>query len=143
MPLNITVLSGMIFYLFTIVSILQHIFRGRKITADTVYGAMSVYLLLGITWAFAYSLVELNFPGSFKGLHGDLSLEGGERFDFIYYSFVTLTTLGYGDITPLSSQARSLSILQAVTGVLFTATLVARLVAGLGSPSRNKDADAA
>jgi len=93
---------------------------------------MSTYLLIGVTWSFFYAMVEISSPGAFNfGLlaaqAGDSAARGALHF-FTYYSLVTLSTLGYGDITPLSPFARSLSALEAITGQLFIAITIARLV---------------
>ncbi len=123
--------SAVAFYGFTTTVVLAHVLRQKTITADTIYGALSVYLLLGITWAFAFAAVDDLSPGSF---FIDIAYDTDgvlERVDFFYYSFVTLTTLGYGDILPLTAQARMLAALEAVCGVLFTATLIASLMGRL------------
>jgi hypothetical protein len=123
---------GLFFALITVV-ILRHILRVQEVTFDTILGAICAYLVLGMVWTMAYSLIELFTPGSF--LHGGESValgfsgsEGPVVSNFIYYSFVTLTTLGYGDITPNSSPAAALSSLEAVTGQLYLAILIARFV---------------
>ncbi len=118
-----------LFYAFTALVGLSRVLGERRITTDTIYGAVSVYLLMGLTWATAYGLVESISPGSFSGIHPD----GAFTFPaFIYYSFVTLATLGYGDITPVTDQARSLAVLETVSGTLYIAVLIARLVAAAG-----------
>ncbi len=88
-----------------------------------LYGGISVYLLLGIIWAALYREMEILSPGSFAGPDDSLGFS-----NFIYFSYVTLTTLGYGDILPVTQKARSLAILEAITGVVFLGTLIARLV---------------
>ena len=83
-------------------------------------------------WTYAYSVVSILVPGSFTVMGGDvgaLRLGGKDSLDAIYYSFVTMTTLGYGDVAPVSAPARALAVLQALTGQLYLAVLVARLVA--------------
>lgn len=123
---------GLFFSLITVV-ILRHILSVREVTSDTILGAICAYLVLGMVWTMVYSLVELFTPGSF--LHGGESIAVGLSgshepaiSNFIYYSFVTLTTLGYGDITPNSSPAAALSSLEAVIGQLYLAILIARFV---------------
>lgn len=76
-------------------------------------------------WAFVYSLMESIHPGSFSIAEGQIN---AGRSLYVYYSFVTLTTLGYGDITPMTAPANSISILEAIIGKLFLAILIARLV---------------
>lgn len=125
---NRTIFMSMLFFVFVTVTILEHILRSREVTADTLYAAVCVYLLLGIMWASIYGVLEYITPGSvFTGKDGDISGPVSSNL-LIYYSFTTLTTLGFGDITSLTPQARIISILEAITGQLFIAFLVARLV---------------
>jgi hypothetical protein len=112
-----------------VVRLYTSIIRGSRINGDTVMGAICVYLLIGYTWAYLYALVELVEPGSF-GFPAYAQPGPGTppEFTFGYYSFVTLTTLGYGDITPITPRARTLSWLEAVAGVSYMATVIAFLV---------------
>jgi len=123
---------SVLFLGFTIVIILKYLFREKRITADIIMGAICVYFLMGLMWAMGYSLLEMFEPGSFQIPPGmDIAGPG-----FGYYSYVTLTTLGYGDITPISRPAQSLSTLEAAMGQLYLAVLVARLVGVHISQSR-------
>lgn len=114
---------GTFFLAFTTFIILSYLFREDEITGDMIMGAICVYFLFGLIWAFAFSILEMTHPGSFR-------MSGGitGRTAFTYYSYVTLTTLGYGDITPISTPARSFALLEAMIGQLYLAVLVARLV---------------
>ncbi|MCK9318377.1 MAG: ion channel [Methanoculleus sp.] len=125
-----------LFYAFTAIICLKRVISARRVTSDTISGAVSVYLLMGLTWATAYSLVESITPGSFTTGHPDSAFTFPA---FIYYSFVTLATLGYGDITPLTDQARSLAVLETVSGTLYIAVLIARLVAAAGWPTESDE----
>ena len=100
-------------------------FTGR-VDGNKIIGAICIYFLLGIVWAFGYLLVEQLYPGSIHGLdhdHWQANLE-----DMIYYSLVTLTTLGYGDITPAQPIARFMAYMESVTGIFYTTVLVASLI---------------
>ena len=113
-----------IFFGITLVSLLIHIRRAEEVTADLIMGAASTYFLLGLLWAFIFFFIETFSPGSFR-------LEGSAadmESQLIYYSFVTLTTVGYGDVTAASMIARSYSVLEAVIGQLYLTVLVAGLV---------------
>jgi len=126
------------FYCFTTLTILAHVLRGSTISDDELYGAISVYLLLGFTFASGYLLMESIQPGTFT-VDADHDPDGVVNWsDLLYFSFVTLTTLGYGDMAPVTSQARSLCLLEALLGPLYIAVLIARLVgsASRGSGSR-------
>lgn len=97
-----------------------------RITPNILIGAVSVYLLLGIGFAVLNMLLELLLPGSFKGL--DTDGDGSTGLDMIYYSFVTMTTLGYGDVVPVRPLARATAYIGAVVGQFYIAVLVAGLV---------------
>ena len=116
-----------IFTLGTLVAlcyvVLALVLRSGPITTRRIEGAIAVYLLLGFTWAHAYELVVLWHPGAFTG-----AVEGRGSLPWTYYSFVTLTTMGYGDIMPVHPLARALAVLEALTGQLYLAIMLARLV---------------
>ena len=127
-------LFGVLFLGFTVVVVLHHVFTTDRVTIDTIAAALCVYLLLGVLWALVYSAMELLSPGSFIILSGggeDESIGFGGKGTVIalYYSFVTMTTLGYGDIVPNSSPARMFAAMEAIMGQVYLAVLVARLVA--------------
>lgn len=123
-----------LFFSVTMVTILGYVLEFKKVTADKIYGAICVYLLIGIIWALFYTALEISTPGAFQVIHGmpvTYNDELAYRYyfvNFIYYSFVTLSTLGFGDITPLNSISRVFSSMEAVIGQLYTAVLIARLV---------------
>lgn len=119
------VVFGILFIGYTAVSIFIFILHAREVTRHVIFAAVSVYLLMGLLWSLIYGALELLNPDSFKSIAQ--GFKAGQSF-FLYFSFVTLTTLGYGDIVPVSPQARSLSVLEAVVGQLYLAVLVARLV---------------
>lgn len=112
---------GAAFIMFLVVNVVSRILHERKIDANILCGAISAYLLLGLLWSILYAVIEYAAPGSFSHIHS-------HWFDFLYYSFTVLTTLGFGDIVPLSTLAKSFSMLEAITGTLFVAVLIARLV---------------
>lgn len=118
-------LCWMGFLAYTGIIILGHVLRQREVTRDLVAGSLCVYILLGLSWAFAYALLEFLHPGSF---HMPAQDQGYSLFDMLYYSLVTLTTVGYGDISPVTHPARGLSTAEAVVGQFYLTVLVARLV---------------
>lgn len=113
------------------------IWAGDELSSNRIVGAICVYLLLGTLWAFLYTVVELAAPGSFAGI-GEFGVADWES-DFVYFSFITLTTLGYGDITPVSGTARVLVYAQAVFGVFYIAVLVSSLVSIHLAANQGKD----
>ncbi len=104
---------------------LAQVFRSGPVTSYRVQGAIAVYLLFGVGWAHAYHLTNLLNPGSFNSTAGGMT----SVVDWAYYSYITLSTVGYGDITPVRPIARMLSTGEALTGQLYLAVLIARLVA--------------
>ena len=113
-----------VFTAYATIMILSYVFSEKKITAEVIFAAISGFFMIGLMWAFIFSALEFILPGSFQ-----YPQVGGDRLtSATYYSFVTLTTLGYGDITPVSAPARSFSLLEAVTGQLYIAILIAGLV---------------
>ena len=118
-----------------LVVVLGQTFRQGPVTSHRILGGIAAYLLLGVVWAEAYTLVETLHPGSFSGA---VDVAGGPRV-LIYFSFVTLCTVGYGDIVPVHPAARSLAMLEAVTGPLYIAILLARLVSLAVTPGPGAD----
>lgn len=123
-------LIGALFLFLVANTILRTVLRQPRVTADAIYGAVSVYLLLGLIFAFGFSFLYAMDPSALamvseppRGLDSVHQLS-----TFVYYSFVTLTTLGYGDVTPISALARSVALLEAVLGQLYLVVLIARLV---------------
>ncbi|WP_397453612.1 potassium channel family protein [Pseudomonas sp. NA-150] len=102
------------------------VFASGVVTLDRISGAVALYVLMGTVWAEAYQLVILNHPGAFSG--STLAETTSDRSIWIYFSFVTLTTVGYGDIVPVAPAARSLANLEALIGQLYPAIVLARLV---------------
>jgi len=116
------------FYALTTVVIFVEVVKTRQVTSDTMYGAICVYLLVGMTFGSLYDLIETLYPGSFQvNVETGGPVEIGWRM-LIYFSFMTLTTIGLGDITPVTTQAQSLVSIEGVMGVLYVAVLVAKVV---------------
>jgi hypothetical protein len=125
--LQIAALSALFaFLLLTTVSAFKRVAISDEISANRIVGAICIYLMLGAIWSICYAMLEISAPGSFKGLT-ELA-DQGLNPDWVYFSFVTLTTLGYGDITPLTQSARTLSFAEAIVGQFYIAILVAGLV---------------
>lgn len=115
---------GLLSLLLFLVVVLGRTLRDGPVTTQRLHGAVAAYLLLGVIWALAYALLASAVPAAFSG---PVKAEDGSRA-WLYFSFVTLTTVGYGDVLPVHPVARSLAILEAVTGPLYLAILIARLV---------------
>ncbi len=128
---------AILFYTYTITILLTYLLRQKRVTRDVIMCAMSTYLLIGILWASMYIVLESFVPGSFN-LTGELERRGSE---FVYYSFITLTTLGYGDISPVTDQARALAVIETILGQMYVAIMIARLVGIQISQSFSADSD--
>jgi hypothetical protein len=114
--------------------VMRIVLEQKRVTSDTIYGGICVYLLIGMIWTVFFSAIEYFEPGSFvlgSEAIAELDASGREPALFrelIYFSMVTLTTLGYGDIRPTTDIARALSTAEAAVGQLFVAVFIARLV---------------
>jgi hypothetical protein len=124
-----------VFFGFISVALFSYLGRPGSITSGRLYASVSLYVILGIFFYTLFNLVELIYPGSFQ--ESGLGPAGSvTRHALLYLSLVTLTTLGYGDITPVSPPARMLAAFEAVVGILYIAITVARLVAAYQSANR-------
>lgn len=119
--------SYIIFLILTISLAIRQVVRSGPINANRVIGVICIYLLLGLVWSLIYVLINMFIPDSFSIQIGGSPFEQAQPF--LYYSFVTLTTLGYGDISPLGETARAMSTIEAILGQFYIAILVAGAVA--------------
>jgi len=133
----ISLLAMFVFLLLATFNAFRQIAVGNDISPNRIVGAVCVYLLLGVMWSIAYTVLEFLQPDSFKGLTELVS--PAWKLDWIYFSFVTITTLGYGDITPLTQTARSLTVTEAIVGQFYIAVLVAGLVSAYISSKRDSN----
>jgi hypothetical protein len=116
------------FYVFTAAVILGFVLRTTDVNQDTLWGAVCVYLFLGGIFHMVFVVIETMQPGSFLSNATCASGAGLASSDLVYHSFVTLTTLGYGDIVPVAPLARTLSMAEAIVGVMYLAIIISRLV---------------
>lgn len=123
-----------------IYSFFSAIFSARKVTAELLNGTLCLYLFIGLFWGSIYALLEQLLPGSFAGtLLKDPLPTQASLHAFNYFSFITLSTLGYGDIVPQTQQAAGLCAVEAILGQFFLAVMVASIVALKVSEKREKD----
>jgi hypothetical protein len=129
-----TVLS-FVFDVFIVVVIFRRVFGMEQPNSETIFGALCIYLLVGFAFASLYGMVAAIQPKAFY-LDPQTNLHTiPNRFDFIYYSFATMVSLGASGITAVSAPARSLSVIEAIIGVLYLAVLIARLMGAYRNPS--------
>ena len=133
-PPAVFLVGGLILIIFVVAHLLRFVLRAPSVTTEVLCASISAYLMLGLMWTMAYWLVDQLTPGgafSFNTNAGTRSMNG---FNGFYFSFITLSTVGYGDITPVSRIARWLAAMEAMTGMLYVAVLIARLVSLYSSP---------
>jgi hypothetical protein len=121
--------AGLVLLTFTAAQLFASLLHEREVSSDTIVGGICVYLLLGLCFAISFMLIAELAPTAFS-LAAEQPWQAGDRkLDFLYFSFVTLTTLGYGDIAPNGDLAQMLCVAEALIGQLYLAVFVARLVA--------------
>jgi ion channel len=122
---NWALLLHALVYICVLFLLLRYVFGPEVMDGDRLWGAASAYLMIGILWCFVYALVELEHTQTFvvRGQPANLQL-----IELLYFSFSTLTTIGFGDIVPLSRGAQMAAIFEGIVGTLFLAILIAKLV---------------
>jgi len=129
---EIETIFRILFFGYILVLLTFGVFKAKKVNTNIIYGSVCIYLLMGLIWAFIYSFLELTHPGSFNSALTDIGAnansQGGLTLRLVYFSYVTLTTLGYGDITPVTPPAQLIATMEAITGQFYLAILVARLI---------------
>jgi len=128
---------------YAIVLIMKYIFDQQSVDANKIFAALCVYLLISLVWAMFYAMIEVFSPGSFIHILEqqdtvEMKFGYGDTASSLYYSLVTMTTLGYGDIAPVNEVARMFASTQAVIGQLYIAVLIARLVGLHASQNTHK-----
>jgi len=113
------------FFGLTVVTLFNYLKRATFISQAHLYTAITIYLMMGIQWFALYNVIDIVFPGSFMNTS---SVAGVREPELLYFSLVTLSTIGYGDIVPLQGEARMLAALEGIAGVLYIAITVALLV---------------
>jgi len=119
---------ALLFVLFVVAHLLRFILRAPRVDSEVLCAGIVTYLMLGLLWAIAYALVYRLAPGSFAFTPAAKAGQVMDGFTAMYFSFITLSTVGYGDFVPLSPAARMLVMTEAVTGTLYLAVLISRLV---------------
>ena len=118
--------SALLLFAYTTIFVLRRVLQTEHVTGDTLCGAIAVYLMIGLTWSLVHVLAEHLHPGSYRiATTGMLHTPAKE---LLYFSYVTLATLGYGDVVPVTDGARSLAVLESLCGTIYMAILVARLI---------------
>jgi hypothetical protein len=133
-PPEIFLVGALLLIIFVVWHLLRFVLHAPSVDVDVLCASISAYLMLGLIWTIAYWLVDEIVPNAFSFNTTAGAKESMRGFNAFYFSFVTLSTVGYGDITPVSKVARMLAAMEAMTGLLYVAVLIARLVALYSSP---------
>jgi hypothetical protein len=128
-PPEIFLVGALLLITFVVWHLLRFVLRVPSVDVNVLCASISAYLMLGLIWTIAYWLVDEIVPNAFAFNTAGGAKESMGGFNAFYFSFITLSTVGYGDITPVSKVARMLAALEAITGLLYVAVLIARLVA--------------
>ena len=131
--------SAILFFGLVVAYLIRFVLRAPRVDANVLCAGLSGYLLLGLLWLPVYVMLARLNPAAFNMPAGGSSTMTG--FNAFYFSFMTLCTVGYGDITPLSKGARMMAVIEAITGLFYVAVLISRLVAIYSSPPPAGGAD--
>jgi len=131
-PPPVFLVAGLALIAFVVANLLRFVLRAPSVNTEVLCASISAYLMLGLLWTVAYWLVAQVNPNAFGFNTGPKETMGG--FNAFYFSFITLSTVGYGDITPVSRIARWLAATEAMVGLLYVTVLIARLVSLYSTP---------
>lgn len=127
-PPAVYLCCNMLFITFILANMLRFIMKAPRVNAEVVSAGIAVYLMIGLLWVFAYLRIGDLSPDAFAFNTDPHDLRTMTRFNAFYFSFSTLNLNGYGDITPVSKAARTLAVVEAMTGMFYVAILISRLV---------------
>jgi len=133
-PAPVFLFAGIGLVAFVVFNLLQFVLRASSVDVEVLCASISAYLMLGLIWTMAYWLVYYLTPEAFAFNTATGTKQTMEGFNAFYFSLITLSTVGYGDITPVSKVARMLAAMEAMTGLLYVAVLIARLVGLYSAP---------
>jgi hypothetical protein len=135
----IGILLSFAFDVFIVVLVFRRVFTEQQVRSETIFGAICIYLLIGFSFSSIYAMIATLQPRAFY-IDPILNLHSvPNRFDFIYYSFATMTSMGAAGIVPVTGQARSFTVIETTLGVLYLAVLIARLMAGYRHSAAERD----
>ncbi len=134
--LLVSLAAQALFHGFVVVCLLRYMLRDEVMTLDELFAGAALYVLMAFVFAYLYAMVELQFPGAFyiNPVNNPDGLVGW--WELLYFSFTCLTSVGFGEITPVSDHARSLVMIEQMLGVLYFALVISRLVAMQASRNR-------
>jgi hypothetical protein len=142
MPAQVFLGLGVGFLGYIIFQLMRFILRAPRVNSEVMCASVSCYLLLGLMWAFLYLIVARSTHGAFVYNAGPVDEHPMDGFTAFYFSFITLCTIGYGDITPASKVVRMLAVMEGITGTFYVAILIARLMSLYMAPAAKVDESA-
>jgi hypothetical protein len=134
MPPQVFLVLGVVFVVYIFGHLMRFILRAPQVNSEVMCASVSCYFLLGLTWTFLYLIVARSMHGAFAFNAGPVDTQKMDGFTAFYFSFITLCTIGYGDITPASKVARMLTVMEGVTGTFYITILIARLMSLYAAP---------
>ncbi len=140
-PPEIFLVAAILFTGYVVLHLFGFILRAPRVNVEILCTAIANYLMLGLLWAFGYTLVAGVNPDAFVVAYGTTAGHLMKGINSLYFSFATLCTVGYGDIVPVSNVARMLAVMEAIVGMFYMTMLIARLVALYSSEARSDNAD--
>lgn len=120
--------SGLIFIVFVVTNIFKYVLRAQRVNIEVICAGISIYLLIGMIWSIFYRTLGQINPNAFmfaKAPNVEMTMT---NFNSFYFSFSTLSSVGYGDITPISKGARMMAVMETITGIFYVAVMISRLV---------------
>jgi hypothetical protein len=139
-PKELAIVLCLLFAIFVTARLFRFVLVARRVDAEVLSAAVATYLMLALLWSFGYILVGRMNPSAFTFTVGPVASRTMEGFTGLYYSLITLCTVGYGDILPVSPIARLLSAMEAIVGMFYVTLLIARLVAAYSSGDKPESA---
>jgi hypothetical protein len=138
LPPQVGLAAALALLVWATLHVFRRVLRASAITPRVVAGALSAYLMIALTWALAYGAVEVTWPGSIHVTPGDAGTAPVDVHTLMYFSGVTIMTIGYGDVTPAVPFTRTLAVLEGLTGIVFTTVVLGALVGTLVQSGRRQ-----
>ncbi len=137
--------SGLIFIVFVVANIFKYVLRAQRVNTEVICAGISIYLLMGMIWSIFYRTLGQMNPNAFMFVQAPNADMTMTSFNAFYFSFSTLSSVGYGDITPVSKGARMMAVMETITGIFYVAVMISRLVTlytpKLAAPAEDPDTE--
>ncbi len=138
LPPQVGIGAAFVLLLWATYHVFRRVLHAPAISSRVIAGALSAYLMIALTWALAYGAVEVTWPGSIRVPPGADGVAAVDVHTLMYFSAITMMTIGYGDVTPVVPLARTLAVLEGLTGVVFTTVVLGAMVGTLIESKRRE-----